>query len=163
VVRPSDASRGTPATVALLRAGIKFTAHSYVHDENVSGYGLEAAAALGVKPERVFKTLVADADGILVVAIVPVSGQLNLKALAAAVGVKRVQLAPPAVAERKTGYVLGGISPIGQKTTLTTVLDDTAQLFETVYVSGGRRGFDVELAAADLLAITRGRYAPIGR
>jgi Cys-tRNA(Pro)/Cys-tRNA(Cys) deacylase len=92
-----------------------------------------------------------------------VSGQLNLKALAAAVGVKRVQLAPPAVAERKTGYVLGGISPIGQKTTLTTVLDDSAQRFETIYVSGGRRGFDVELAAADLLAITRGHYAPIGR
>jgi Cys-tRNA(Pro)/Cys-tRNA(Cys) deacylase len=98
-----------------------------------------------------------------VVAIVPVSGQLNLKGLAAAAGFKRAKLADPAVAERKTGYVLGGISPIGQKTALRTVLDDTAQRFETVYVSGGRRGFDVELAPADLLTITRGSYAPIGR
>jgi Cys-tRNA(Pro)/Cys-tRNA(Cys) deacylase len=163
VARSSDASRGTPATVALLRAGIEFTAHSYVHDENVSDYGHEAAAALGVEPERVFKTLVADAEGALLVAIVPVSGQLNLKALAAAAGVKRAGLAHPAIAERKTGYVLGGISPIGQKTAITTVLDDTAQLFTTVYVSGGRRGFDVELAPADLLAITRGSYAAIGR
>jgi Cys-tRNA(Pro)/Cys-tRNA(Cys) deacylase len=163
MARSSDASHGTPATVALLRAGIAFTAHSYVHDETVSGYGHEAAEALGVDPERVFKTLVADGDGSLVVAIVPVSGQLNLKGLAAAAGFKRAKLADPAVAERKTGYVLGGISPIGQKTALRTVLDDTAQRFETVYVSGGRRGFDVELAPADLLTITRGSYAPIGR
>jgi Cys-tRNA(Pro)/Cys-tRNA(Cys) deacylase len=163
MTRSSDASRGTPATVALLRAGIAFTAHTYVHDESVSDYGHEAAAALDVRPERVFKTLVADADGSLVVANVTVAGQLNLKHLAAAVGVKRAKLADPAVAERKTGYVLGGISPIGQKTALRTVLDDTAQRFATVYVSGGRRGFDVELDPADLLAITRGSYAPIGR
>lgn len=161
--RQTDAAHGTPATVALTRAGIAFTPHGYQHDQRVLSYGLEAAEALGVEPERVFKTLLADVDGTLVVAIVPVSGQLDLKAMAAALRAKRAQLADPAVAQRKTGYVVGGISPIGQKTALTTVLDDTAEQFETIYVSGGRRGFDVELSPADLLAITRGRSARIGR
>jgi len=107
--------------------------------------------------------LVADADGALVVAVVPVSGQLDLKALAAAVGAKRAVMADPKAAERKTGYVLGGISPIGQKTRLRTVIDETAELFDTVFVSGGRRGLDLELSPADLLSVTGATLAPIGR
>lgn len=154
---------GTPATVALTAAGVPFATHSYVHDEHATSFGLEAARELGVEPERVFKTLVADADGRLVVAIVPVDGRLDLKALAAAVGAKRAALADPAVAQRKTGYVVGGISPIGQKTKLPTVLDASAGGFETVYVSGGRRGFDIELTPDDLLSATGGILAPIGR
>jgi Cys-tRNA(Pro)/Cys-tRNA(Cys) deacylase len=154
---------GTPATVALTAAGIPFAARSYVHDPAETSFGLEAARALGVDPARVFKTLVTDADGRLVVAIVPVTGQLDLKALAAAVGAKRAALADPAVAQRKTGYVVGGISPIGQKTRLATVLDASADDFDTVYVSGGRRGLDIELSPADLLRATDGILAPIGR
>jgi Cys-tRNA(Pro)/Cys-tRNA(Cys) deacylase len=153
----------TPATTALSRAGIPFTSHAYEHDPAVTAYGAEAARELGVDEARVFKTLLADADGKLVVAIVPVSRQLDLKALAAAVGAKRAALADPAAAERKTGYVVGGISPIGQKSRLATVLDASASAHETVYVSGGRRGLDLELAPADLLAITGGRLAPIAR
>ncbi|MEO8906815.1 MAG: Cys-tRNA(Pro) deacylase [Microbacteriaceae bacterium] len=163
MTRKPDAAPGTPATLALTRAGVTFTPHSYLHDPAATGFGLEAATLLGVEPHRVFKTLLAQADDVLVVAIVPVSGQLDLKALAAALGAKRAQLADAAVAERKTGYVVGGISPIGQKSALPTVLDDTAELFETVFVSGGRRGFDIELAPADLLAVTGGSLAPIGR
>lgn len=158
---------GTPATVALTHAGIRFTAHHYPHDTTnggaAAGYGLEAADQLGLDPDRVFKTLLADADGTLVVAIVPVSGQLDLKALAAAVGAKKAVMADPAIAERKTGYVLGGISPIGQKTRLATVLDETAALFDTVFVSGGRRGFDIELSPADLITATAAVVAPVGR
>lgn len=154
---------GTPATVALLHAGIRFTAHHYPHDAAVAGYGLEAADKLGLDPDRVFKTLLADTGGALVVAIVPVSGQLDLKALAIAVGAKKAVMADPVVAERKTGYVVGGISPIGQKARLTTVLDETAELFDTVYVSGGRRGFDLELSPADLIAVTAATVAAIGR
>jgi Cys-tRNA(Pro)/Cys-tRNA(Cys) deacylase len=111
----------------------------------------------------VFKTLLADVDGALVVGIVPVTGKLDLKSLAAAVGGKKAAMADPAVAERKTGYVVGGISPIGQKTRHTTVLDESAQLWDTVYVSGGRRGFDLELAPADLVAVTAALVADIGR
>ncbi|MEC5184369.1 Cys-tRNA(Pro)/Cys-tRNA(Cys) deacylase [Cryobacterium sp. MP_3.1] len=154
---------GTPATVALLHAGIRFTAHHYPHDAAVAGYGLEAADKLGLDPDQVFKTLLADVDGALVVAIVPVSGQLDLKALAAAVGAKKAVMADPRLAERKTGYVVGGISPIGQKTRLSTVLDETAELFDTVFVSGGRRGFDIELSPADLISVTAAVIAPIGR
>jgi Cys-tRNA(Pro)/Cys-tRNA(Cys) deacylase len=154
---------GTPATVALQRAGIRFTAHSYPHDAAVTGYGLEAADKLGLDPEQVFKTLLADADGTLVVAVVPVSGQLDLKALAAAVGAKKAVMADPRVAERKTGYVLGGISPIGQKTTHPTVLDETIELFDTVFVSGGRRGFDLELSPADLISVTGATVFAIAR
>ncbi|MHB1173396.1 MAG: Cys-tRNA(Pro) deacylase [Lacisediminihabitans sp.] len=152
---------GTPATVALAAAGIRFTPHSYEHDPSNRNYGLEAATALELDPERVFKTLLADVDCRLVVAIVPVTGKLDLGALAAAVGGKRAALADAAVAARKTGYVVGGISPIGQKTRLTTVLDETAELFDTVFVSGGKRGFDIELAPADLLSITGATIAPI--
>ena len=153
----------TPATVALAALGIRFTPHEYAHDATVTSYGLEAAAALGADPGQVFKTLLADADGVLVVGIVPVSGTLDLKALATAVGAKKAEMADPKMAERRTGYVLGGISPIGQKTRLVTVLDETAELYDTVYVSGGRRGFDIELTPADLLLATGGTTAAIAR
>ncbi len=154
---------GTPATVALSAAGVAFSVHSYEHDPAVASFGLEAAHALGVDPERVFKTLLADTELGLVVGIVPVDGKLDLKALAAAVGAKRAVMADPAVAERRTGYVVGGISPIGQKTALTTVLDETAELFDTVFVSGGKRGFEIELTPADLALATDAVIAAIAR
>jgi Cys-tRNA(Pro)/Cys-tRNA(Cys) deacylase len=157
------ASAGTPATVALTAAGIPFTVHPYEHDPSAPSYGLEAAEALGVEPDRVFKTLLADTDLGLVVGVVPVTGMLDLKALASAVGAKRAGMADPAVAERRTGYVVGGISPVGQKTRHVTVIDETAQLFDTVFVSGGRRGLDIELAPADLLSVTGASYAPIAK
>ena len=153
----------TPATVALRAAGIAFTEHAYAHDPAVTDYGREAADLLGVEADRVFKTLLADVDGRLVVGIVPVTGKLDLKHLAAAVGGKRGAMADPAVAERRTGYVVGGISPIGQKTPHPTVLDETAELYASIFVSGGRRGFDIELAPADLLAVTNGRIAAIAK
>lgn len=162
--RRADASAGTPATLALQRAGIAFTARAYDHDPRAAAYGLEAAEKLGVDADRVFKTLLAVVDGgALVVGIVPVARQLDLKALAAALGGKRAEMADPALAERKTGYVVGGISPIGQRSQLPTVLDESAILCETVLVSGGRRGLDLELTPDDLLAVTHGRYAPIAR
>lgn len=154
---------GTPATAALVAAGIEFTGHPYEHDPSAPSYGLEAADALGVEPERVFKTLLADTDQGIVVGVVPVSGMLDLKALAAAAGTKRATMADPAVAERRTGYVVGGISPIGQKTAHVTLVDETAQLFDTVFVSGGKRGFDIELSPADLLIATGGRFAAIAK
>jgi Cys-tRNA(Pro)/Cys-tRNA(Cys) deacylase len=157
------ASSGTPATVALTAAGIPFVAHSYDHDPANTNFGLEAAAALGLDPERVFKTLLADVDGALVVAIVPVTGKLDLKALAAAVGGKKAEMADARLAERRTGYVVGGISPIGQKNPHRTVLDETAELYDTVYVSGGRRGLDLELAPADLVRVTTAVVAAIAR
>ncbi|WP_167041696.1 Cys-tRNA(Pro) deacylase [Salinibacterium sp. ZJ454] len=153
----------TPATVALTAAGIPFTSRAYDHDPAVTNFGLEAATALGVDPDRVFKTLVAEIDGRLVVGIVPVTGKLDLKALAAAVGGKKAAMADPATAERKTGYVVGGISPIGQKSRLKTVLDETAELYDTVLVSGGRRGFDIELAPGDLVRVTGAVLADIAR
>jgi Cys-tRNA(Pro)/Cys-tRNA(Cys) deacylase len=153
----------TPATLALEAAGIPFRAHPYEHDPDAESFGLEAAAVLGVEPERVFKTLMADVDGELVVGIVPVTARLQLKALAAAVGAKRATMADPATAERRTGYVVGGISPLGQKRPHRTVIDETAALFETVYVSGGRRGFDVELAPDDLVRLTSATLADIAR
>jgi len=154
---------GTPATVALARAGVAFTTHSYEHDPAAPSFGLEAAEVLGLPPDQVFKTLLADVDGTLVVGIVPVAGTMDLKALAAAVGGKKAGMADPAAAERSTGYVLGGISPLGQKRPLTTVLDESALLFDVVYVSGGRRGFDLGLSPADLVAQTRARTAAIAR
>lgn len=156
-------SAGTPATAALTALGVGFLPHSYEHHPGTAGYGIEAADALGVEAGRVFKTLLADADGSLVVAVVPVTGQLDLKALATAVGAKRAAMADPALAERKTGYVVGGISPIGQKTRLRTVLDESASGFPTVFVSGGRRGFDIELAPTDLVSVTGASLAPIAR
>jgi Cys-tRNA(Pro)/Cys-tRNA(Cys) deacylase len=154
---------GTPATVALTRAGIAFTLRPYEHDPRAESYGLEAAAALGVAPERVLKTLLADLDGSLVVGIVPVTGQLDLKALARALGGSRASMADPALAERATGYVVGGISPIGQKRRHRTVVDESALTHTQVLVSGGRRGLDLELAPTDLVSVTEAVTARIGR
>ena len=153
----------TPATLALDRAKVSWTGHPYEHDPSAASYGLEAAEVLGVDPARVLKTLLVDTGRGLAVGIVPVDGQLDLKAVAAALGVKSVTMADPAAAERSTGYVVGGISPVGQKRALPTVLDDSALGHGTVLVSGGRRGFDVELAPADLAAVTRAVTAPIAR
>jgi Cys-tRNA(Pro)/Cys-tRNA(Cys) deacylase len=158
-----DVAGATPATVALLAAGVAFVPHSYPHDPANRNFGLEAASALGLDPDRVFKTLLVDVDGQLAVGVVPVSGSLDLGSLASALGGKRVAMADPALAQRKTGYVLGGISPVGQKTRLPTVVDETAELYDTVFVSGGRRGFDIELAPGDLIAITGARVAAIAR
>lgn len=156
-------SGGTPATAALARAGVAHELRPYRHDAGTTSYGLEAATALGVPPEQVFKTLLAKVDGRLVVAVVPVSGSLDLKALAAAVGGKRAEMAEMAEAERSTGYVVGGISPLGQRKALPTVVDETATAFDTLLVSAGRRGLDVSLAPADLVRLTRALLAPIAR
>jgi Cys-tRNA(Pro)/Cys-tRNA(Cys) deacylase len=154
---------GTPATVALTSAGVPFTIHSYDHDPSHPSYGEEAAEAMGVSPDRVFKTLVADVDGALTVAVVPVAGSLDLKALATAVGGKRAAMADPSLAERTTGYVRGGISPLGQRRRLPTVLDASAATHPTICVSAGRRGLEVELSPDDLTTLTQAVVAPIGR
>ncbi|WP_395694663.1 Cys-tRNA(Pro) deacylase [Nocardioides sp.] len=160
---PKKKAGATPATVALTRAGIAFTVHEYDHDPRAGSYGLEAAAALGLDPACVLKTLLASVDGRLAVGIVPVAGHLDLKALARALGASRAAMADVADAERATGYVAGGISPVGQKRSLPTVLDESALGFGTVYVSGGRRGLDLGLAPADLVQVTGARVAPIAR
>lgn len=158
------AGQGTPATAILERSGVTYTVHPYEHNPDAESFGLEAADALGVPAERVFKTLLADVDGrYLVVGIVPVTGSLDLKALASAIGGKRASMADAAVAERTTGYVVGGISPLGQRKQLPTVVDSTALAYETIYVSGGRRGLDLELPPADLLKLTAATTAPIAR
>ncbi|MGH8860916.1 MAG: Cys-tRNA(Pro) deacylase [Jatrophihabitantaceae bacterium] len=157
----SRASASTPATAALSRSKIAFTLHPYDHDPRAEAYGDEAAAALGVQPTRIFKTLVARVDGRLACAVVPVAARLDLKALAAAVGGKRGAMADPAAAARATGYVVGGISPIGQKGRLPIVIDVSAERFATVFVSAGKRGLQVELAPADLQRATGGRIAAI--
>lgn len=154
---------GTPATIALTRAGIGFALHPYEHDPRAASFGLEAAEALGVDPDRVFKTLLASVDGKLGVGIVPVSGQLDLKALARALGGAKAAMADVAEAERATGYVAGGISPIGQKRSHPTVVDESALAFPTVYVSAGRRGLDLEIAPGDLVAATGAITATISR
>lgn len=154
---------GTPATVALTRAGVAFTEHAYEHDPGVASYGMEAARVLGLPPPQVFKTLFVSVDSRLVVGIVPVSGQLDLKAVAAAVGGKKAAMADPVAAERATGYVVGGISPVGQKRAHPTVLDESAMAFDTVYVSGGRRGLDLGLSPDDLVRVTDATVARIGR
>ncbi len=146
----------TPAVVAAERAGITFTLHEYEHDPKAESYGLEAAEKTGVDPARVFKTLVVAQDGKLSVAIVPVASQLDLRALG-----KRAALAERAAAERATGYVLGGISPLGQRKRLPTLLDESALEFATIYVSGGRRGLEIELAPADLVRLTDARVAAV--
>ncbi|MDX2677769.1 Cys-tRNA(Pro) deacylase [Streptomyces soliscabiei] len=153
----------TPATVALTAAGVDFTVHAYDHDPSHPSYGDEAAEAMGVSPDRVFKTLVADVDGALTVAVVPVAGSLDLKALAAAVGGKRAAMADPTLAERTTGYVRGGISPLGQRKRLPTVLDDSATTHPTICVSAGRRGLEVELSPKDLAHLTEAVLSPIAR
>ncbi|GGB35980.1 Cys-tRNA(Pro)/Cys-tRNA(Cys) deacylase [Flexivirga endophytica] len=160
-------SGGTPATRALGAAGVDFTSHEFVHDAAVESFGLEAATALGVAAERVFKTLVAQLDRSqdkgLVVAIVPVDRQLDLKALAREFGCKRAAMADATIVERTTGYLVGGISPIGQKRSLATVLDRSATSHPTILVSGGRRGLDVELTPADLVSVSRARVADVAR
>ncbi|WP_103530278.1 Cys-tRNA(Pro) deacylase [Streptomyces sp. SM11] len=161
--KPKKQSGGTPATVTLTAAGTAFTVHTYDHDPSSPSYGGEAAEALGVSPDRVFKTLVADVDGDLTVAVVPVAGSLDLKALAAAVGGKRAAMADPAAAERTTGYVRGGISPLGQRKRLRTVVDASARAHATICVSAGRRGLEVELAATDLAELTGAVFAEIAR
>lgn len=154
---------GTPATVALTRAQVSYTLHPYDHDPAADSYGLEAAQALGIEPERLFKTLIAEVDGKLTVAVVPVAGQLDLKALAAAVGGKKAAMADPKAAERTTGYVVGGISPLGQRKALPTVVDDSVLAHVTMFCSAGRRGLQVELAPGDLISLTGAKTAPIGR
>jgi Cys-tRNA(Pro)/Cys-tRNA(Cys) deacylase len=163
MARRREASAGTPATTALTRAGVDFGVHPYEHDPAAPSYGLEAATALGVPPEQVFKTLLVEGERGLAVGVVPVTRTLDLKAVAAALGVKKVGLARPEDAERSSGYVVGGISPVGQRRALPTVLDESAMAFETVYVSGGRRGLDLSLAPADLVRATSAATAPIAR
>ena len=157
------AGRGTTATMALERAGIPFTLHEYPHDPKHESYGREASQALGVPPERVFKTLIAEVDGSLVTGVVPVEGQLDLKALAAASGGKKAAMAQVAAAERATGYVAGGISPVGQRKRLPVVLDESAMRFGSVFCSAGRRGLEIEIAPADLVRATDAKVASIGR
>jgi Cys-tRNA(Pro)/Cys-tRNA(Cys) deacylase len=154
----------TPAVRALERAKVAHTLHPYDPDHpSDQGYGEAAVAALGSDPRQVFKTLVARVDGELTVAVVPVAGTLDLKALAAATGGRKAVMADPADAERTTGYVRGGISPLGQRKALPTVVDESVLGFATVMVSAGRRGLQVELPPADLIRLTRARTAPIGR
>lgn len=154
----------TPAVRVLEKAGVAFSLHAYDAEHPADrGYGEAAVAALGSDPRRVFKTLVARVDGTLTVAVVPVAGTLDLKALAAAAGGRRAVMADPADAERATGYVRGGISPLGQRRWLATVVDESALDFPTVLVSAGRRGLQVELPPADLIRLTRARTAAIGR
>lgn len=154
----------TPAINAAKRARITYAIHGYEHDKAATAYGEEAADKLGLSPARVFKTLLAQLDGReLVVAVVPVANQLNLKQLAAALNARNADMARPADAERATGYVVGGISPLGQKKALRTVIDDSARGHATIYVSAGRRGLEIELAAADLAALTRAAFAAIAR
>lgn len=163
MARKQKQAGGTPATVALTKAGIDFTLHEYEHDPRAQSFGLEAAEALGLDPVRVFKTLMATVDGGLTVGIVPVSGQLDLKALARAVGGSKAAMAEVAAAERATGYVAGGISPIGQRRAHPTVVDESALGFDTVYVSAGRRGLDLEIAPSALVVATSAAVAAISR
>ncbi|WP_311214808.1 MULTISPECIES: Cys-tRNA(Pro) deacylase [unclassified Arthrobacter] len=156
------ASQGTPATAALAAAGVPFVLHPYSHDPAAASYGMEAAEVLGIEPERVFKTLMVEVEGKLAVAVVPVSGNLDLKSVAAAMGAKKAAMADPKAAERRTGYVLGGISPLGQRLPSPTVLDESALGFAAILVSGGRRGLDIELAPADLIRLTKAAVAVIG-
>jgi Cys-tRNA(Pro)/Cys-tRNA(Cys) deacylase len=156
------AGRSTTATIALGRAEIPFTVHEYEHDPRSGSYGLEASEALGVAPERVFKTLVAKVDGgSLAVGVVPVHRQLDLKALAAAVGGKKAEMAEVAAAERATGYVAGGISPVGQKKRLPVVIDSSALGLATMFCSAGRRGLEIEIAPADLVKAASATVAAI--
>ncbi len=157
------AGRGTTATAALERAGIAFTVHEYAHDPRHGSYGREACEALGVPAERVFKTLIAEVDGVLVTGVVPVERQLDLKALAAASGGKKAAMAPVTAAERATGYVAGGISPVGQRRRLPVVLDASAMSFPTIFCSAGRRGLEIEIAPGDLARATEATVADIGR
>jgi Cys-tRNA(Pro)/Cys-tRNA(Cys) deacylase len=157
------ASGGTPATSLLQAQRVAHTLHPYEVAVETPDYGRAVAEALGVAPERVFKTLVTEVDGALTVAVVPVTGELSLKALAAAAGGRRAAMADRVAAERATGYVRGGISPLGQRRRLPAVVDSSATGYDTIYVSAGRRGLQVELAPADLLRLTAATVAPIAR
>jgi Cys-tRNA(Pro)/Cys-tRNA(Cys) deacylase len=152
------AARDTPATTAARKAGVEHCVLEYEHDPAASSYGLEAAEALGLDPARVFKTLVVDLDGALTVCIVPVTAELDLRSLG-----KRARLAETTKAERTTGYVAGGISPLGQRRALPTLVDDSALEHETVFVSAGRRGLEIELAPDDLVALTNAEVRPLRR
>ncbi len=147
--------------MTLEQAGIAYTIHEYERGDDLHHFGREAADALGLDHDHVFKTLVVVADDELVVAVVPVSCQLSMKRIASAVGAKRATMCDPALAERSSGYIVGGISPIGQRKQLRTVIDETAELFDTVYVSGGKRGMDIGVAPADLVAVLDAIVAPI--
>lgn len=154
----------TPATKQLDRAGISYQLHRYQHDPQAESYGGEAADKLGLDHGQVFKTLLAATEtGELLVAVVPVNGMLNLKALAQAAGAKKIAMADPAAAQRSTGYLVGGISPLGQKKHLRTFVDNSARAWSNIFVSGGRRGLEIELAPADLVHQTQGQFAAIGR
>ncbi|MCQ9423939.1 Cys-tRNA(Pro) deacylase [Pseudomonas sp. LJDD11] len=154
----------TPALDLLKKNRIEHRIHSYEHDPKAASYGMEAVEKLGLEAARVFKTLLASSEkGELLVAVVPVAGTLDLKALASAAGIKKAEMADPAAAQRSTGYLLGGISPLGQKKCLRTFIDDSARPFETVFVSAGRRGLEVELSAAALAEQTQAQFAAIGR
>lgn len=153
----------TPAVKAAEKGGVRFRLHEYQHDPQAESYGLEAAERLSLPADRVFKTLLADVDGRTQVAMVPVDRSLDLKALARAAGGKKAVMADGALAERLTGYVLGGISPLGQKKRLPLWLDASADRHDTLYMSAGRRGLEIEMAPADLLALTGGRLAPLAR
>lgn len=155
------AGRGTPATALLDKQRVAHTLHAYSHDPRHESYGLEAAEALGLVPERVFKTLVAEVDGKLAVGVVPVTSQLDLKGLAAALKGKKAKMAEVAAAERATGYVAGGISPLGQKKRLPIVLDESAEQHETIFCSAGRRGLEVEITPAELVRLTNAVVARI--
>ncbi|MGJ7462014.1 Cys-tRNA(Pro) deacylase [Halomonas sp. MA07-2] len=154
----------TPAVTQLEKAGIAFTLADYEHDPRTPAFGEEAARALGLSPDEVFKTLLARLDdGRLAVAIVPVSHQLDLKALARAAGARRATMAEAEEAQRATGYMVGGISPLGQKRRLPTFLDASAEGLPAIHVSGGRRGLEIRLAPADLARLTGARLAPLTR
>lgn len=152
----------TPAVQMTKKSNVPFTLHEYTHDASSESYGLEAAEKLGVPAERVFKTLVVMLDNQqLAVGIVPVAAMLGLKPIAKALGVKKAVMADKALVERTTGYVLGGVSPLGQKKRLPTVVDSSAEAFATIYVSAGRRGLEIELKPQDLVALTQGRFQSI--
>lgn len=151
----------TPATKLLNQFGVPYIVHEYQHDPSATSYGLEAADKLGYPYEQVFKTLVVQIDEGFAVAIVPVNRQVNLKSVAKIVGSKKALLAKPEIASRLTGYVVGGISPVGQKKLLPTVIDEQAQLQDSILVSGGKRGFDIEINPVDLAQIVKAIFAPI--
>ncbi len=162
-------AQGTRAIEQARRAGIAYEVHAYPHDARASlqqggrGYALEAVDALGIEASRVFKTIVVTVDGRLVLAVVPADAEVDLKAVADALGGRKGTIAPPAEAEKATGYVLGGISPLGTRRPLPVVVDSSAASFPTIHVSAGRRGLEIELAAGDLVRLTTGRLAPIAR